>query len=137
MKAETTLFRLRFESDDAQEKERFLKALDLDWEPVCIMSQTPLVGSHVVLTETLSFTKVSHEEKKIHRSALIAAHPKLANNFDAEAYYKVPWTKVLDLVEKRKVYLHRGIAWVPMREQASLVVAEFSSRLSKDLEVFV
>lgn len=95
------------------------------------------VGSHVVLTETLSFTKVSHEEKKMHRSALIAAHPKLANNFDAEAYYKVPWTKVLDLVEKRKVYLHRGIAWVPMREQASLVVAEFSSRLSKDLEVFV
>lgn len=95
------------------------------------------VGRHVVLTETHSFTKVSHEEKKIHRSALIAAHPKLANNFDAEAYYKVPWTKVLDLVEKRKVYLHRGIAWVPMREQASLVVAEFSSRLSKDLEVFV
>jgi hypothetical protein len=28
-----------------------------------------------------------------------------------------------------------GIAWVPMRDQSSLILAEFSSRLAKDLEV--
>jgi len=31
LKAETTLFRLRFESDDAEERQSFLKALQLDW----------------------------------------------------------------------------------------------------------
>lgn len=42
---------------------------------------------------------------------------------------------MLDLVEKRRIYLNKGTAWVPMRDQASLIVAEFSSRLGKDLEV--
>lgn len=34
VKAETTLFRLRFENDDANEKERFLRTLNFEWEPV-------------------------------------------------------------------------------------------------------
>lgn len=42
---------------------------------------------------------------------------------------------MLDLIEKRRVFMKQGVAWVPMREQASLVVAEFASRLTKDLEV--
>lgn len=140
VKAETMLFRLRFENDDAAEKERFLRALKLDWE------------------------QVAPEEKYAHRDALVAANPRLASSVDTETFYKVRarasacwisrcmlvelthsviyatpwqvhWTRVLDLVEKRRVYLHKGTAWVPMREQASLVVAEFSNRLAKDLEV--
>lgn len=42
---------------------------------------------------------------------------------------------MLDLVEKRRVFMTKGTAWVPMRDQASLILAEFSSRLAKDLEV--
>jgi DNA primase large subunit len=42
---------------------------------------------------------------------------------------------VADLVEKRRVFLQAGTAWVPMREQSSLVVTEFQTRLSRDLEV--
>ena len=34
LRAETTLFRLRFESDDRQEREAYLKSLNLDWTPV-------------------------------------------------------------------------------------------------------
>ncbi|PWN36574.1 DNA primase, large subunit [Meira miltonrushii] len=111
VKAETALFRLRFENDDASEKERFLKTLNFDWE------------------------FVTKEERQANREALIAANPRLANFVDSETFYKVPWTRVLDLVEKRKVLLRAGTAWVPMREQASLVVAEFSQRLMKELEL--
>jgi DNA primase large subunit len=47
----------------------------------------------------------------------------------------VHWTKVCDLVEKRRVYLTQGQAYVPMSQQISLVIAEFTSRLDKALDV--
>lgn len=45
------------------------------------------------------------------------------------------WTKVADLVEKRRVFVKGGQAYVPRKEELSLVVAEFTSRLSKALDV--
>ena len=45
------------------------------------------------------------------------------------------WTRVTDLVSQRKVFLKNGMAYVPLREQSSIVFAEFSSRLEKALEV--
>lgn len=111
VKAETTLFRMRFENDDVNEREQFLQTLKIDWTPV------------------------STDEKMDNREALMAANPKLANYVDGETFYKVHWTRVLDLVEKRKVFLLGGTAWVPMREQASLVVSEFANNLNKELEM--
>lgn len=35
----------------------------------------------------------------------------------------------------RRVFIHKGQAYVPMKEQFSLVMAEFQSRLLKGLEV--
>ena len=40
-----------------------------------------------------------------------------------------------DLVEKRKVFLRNGKAYLPMSEQQSLIVAEFSANLEIALEV--
>lgn len=111
VKAETTLFRLRFESDDAQERERFLQTLQFEWK------------------------SVSQEEKQNNKESLLAATPWLYSTFDSESFFKVHWTRVADLVEKRRVFLQGGTAWVPMREQSSLVVAEFQSRLIKELEM--
>jgi DNA primase large subunit len=48
---------------------------------------------------------------------------------------QVDWTRVADLVERRRVLLHKGQAYVPMREQSTLVVTEFQQRLNKALEV--
>lgn len=111
VRTETVLFRLRFETDDSTEREHFLRTLDLNWQPV------------------------SNQEKAAHKDDLLAATPSLsARDWDSEAFFKVPWTKVPDLVEKRRVFLKAGTAWVPMREQSSLVLAEFSNRLNKELE---
>lgn len=109
VRTESILFRLRYESDDSGERERFLSGLNLKWETV------------------------TAQEKEAHREQLLAVSPWLASTWNQEGFLKVPWTKVLDLVEKRRVYLRGGVAWVPMREQASLVYAEFTSRLNKDL----
>jgi DNA primase large subunit len=42
---------------------------------------------------------------------------------------------VPELVEQRRVLLKRGKAYVPQREQMSLVVAEFTRKLDDALEV--
>ncbi|KAI3478080.1 hypothetical protein L1887_60011 [Cichorium endivia] len=111
VKAESLLFRLRFETDDASERESFMRSLNLDWNPV------------------------SNEEKNQYREQLVATHPKMASTFDSETFFKVDWTRVTDLVEKRRVFMRAGQAWVPIKEQSSLVLAEFQSRLMRDLEM--
>ncbi|SJX64099.1 related to PRI2-DNA-directed DNA polymerase alpha, 58 KD subunit (DNA primase) [Sporisorium reilianum f. sp. reilianum] len=111
VKAESLLFRLRFETDDATERESFMRSLNLDWKPV------------------------SAEEKRSYREQLVATHPKMASTFESETFFKVDWTRVTDLVEKRRVFMQAGQAWVPIKEQSSLVLAEFQSRLLRDLEM--
>jgi len=49
--------------------------------------------------------------------------------------FQVDWTKVADLVQSRRVYIKAGKAYVPSSSELSLVLAEFSSRLSKALEM--
>ena len=111
VKAESLLFRLRFETDDAIERESFMQSLNLDWKPV------------------------EAAEKNQYREQLIATHPKMASTFESETFFKVDWTRVTDLVEKRRAFMRGGQAWVPIKEQSSLVLAEFQSRLLRDLEL--
>lgn len=47
---------------------------------------------------------------------------------------QVRWTRVPDLVEKRRVFLNRGWAYVPSQEQSSIIFGEFESQLEKALE---
>jgi DNA primase large subunit len=47
----------------------------------------------------------------------------------------VDFEQVPDLVEKRKVFLRNGKAYLPLSEQQSLIVAEFSANLETALEV--
>ena len=48
---------------------------------------------------------------------------------------QVKWSRVPDLVEKRKVFLKAGWAYVPSRQQSSIVFQEFDVHLEKALEV--
>lgn len=55
--------------------------------------------------------------------------------FRNQSFYKVHWTLVPDLVERRKVLLKGGLAYVPQTEQLSLVLQAFAARLEVGLEV--
>jgi DNA primase large subunit len=61
--------------------------------------------------------------------------PGLLKDFKDEKYYKVPWTRVPDLVERRRVVLRGGVAYVAGREQSSIVFQQFQTDLEKALEV--
>lgn len=104
------LFKLRFQQDDGREKRAFVESLSFDWE------------------------LVSDEEKHALGEQLLAATPGV-RRLEEENWFKVQWTRVPELVEHRSLLLHKGKAYVPLREQTSMVLTEFTARLDKALEV--
>ena len=109
---ETALFKLRFQNDDARERQDFVKSLSFDWEAV------------------------SEEEKRALATQLRNATPGLKKEEVEEGgWFKVDFETVPELVETRRVFLKAGKAYVPVREQMSMVLAGFTERLDKGLEV--
>ena len=105
------LFRLRFQADDLRERQQFVESLNLEWETV------------------------ADEERNALTEELRAAGGGFPKRIEEESYFKVDWERVPELVESRRVFLRSGKAYVPGREQSSMVVAEFTARLDKALEV--
>ncbi|TVY40492.1 putative DNA primase large subunit [Lachnellula subtilissima] len=110
-RVESMLFRLRFQADDVRERMAFVEGLNLEWETV------------------------SDEERREFAEELRAAGGGYPKRIEEESYFKVDWIRVPELVESRRVFLKAGKAYVPGREQLSMVVAEFTSRLDKALEL--
>ncbi|KAH7923862.1 DNA primase large subunit [Leucogyrophana mollusca] len=112
LKAETTLFRVRYDSDDRKERDGFLGSRSFDW------------------------IEVGDEEKNTYAKELQALEIKKPGEeyVREERYYKVRWTRVPDLVAKRKVLLRGGWAYVPSREQSSIIFQEFEANLARALE---
>ena len=79
---------------------------------------------------------MSEEEKRILAADLLNATPGLKKqDVEEGGWFKVDFETVSELVEGRKVFVKRGKAYVPVREQMSMVLAGFSERLDKGLEV--
>ena len=109
---EIALFRLRFETDNARERQSFVESLNFHWEVV------------------------SEDEKRELGPHLQSATPGLRRqDLEEGGWFKVDWEMVPELVESRKVFVKKGKAYVPVREQMSMVLAEFGARLDKGLEV--
>ncbi|MCJ1260469.1 hypothetical protein MMC22_000330 [Lobaria immixta] len=114
-RVETALFRLRFQSDDARERQSFVESLNMNWEVV------------------------SEEEKRELGNDLLIATPisrKLQELDEGGAgpWFKVDFETVPELVESRRVLLKDGKAYVPVREQLSMVLAGFGESLDRGLE---
>lgn len=110
-RAESMLFRMRFQADDLRERQAFVESLNLDW------------------------VTVGDDERREYAEQLRAAGGGYPKRIEEEIYFKVDWERVPELVDSRRVFLKDGKAYVPGREQVSIIVAEFTSRLEKDLEV--
>lgn len=109
---ETALFKLRFQQDDVRERQDFVQSLDLAWE------------------------MVPEEEKRDLGKSLLDATPGLKRQEREEGgWFKVDFETVPELVESRRVFIKAGKAYVPSREQLSMVVASFSAKLDRALEV--
>ncbi len=79
---------------------------------------------------------VSEEEKRELGSDLLNATPGLRKQeLEEGGWFKVEFETVPELVEGRRILVRAGKAYVPGREQLSMVLAGFSQRLDKGLEV--
>ncbi|RMZ17593.1 hypothetical protein D0862_00791 [Hortaea werneckii] len=106
---ETQLFKLRLQQDDTRERKEFIESLPMAWEVV------------------------GEDEKRMYMDELKAA--TRCGRDDEEAWFKVDWEKVPELVERRQVLLKRGSAFVHVREQMSIVTNEFARNLETGLEL--
>lgn len=114
-RVETALFRLRFATDDLRERATFVQGLDLELEPVGDDERREL-GPQLLAVSGANYGRGKGAQ-------------------DEDGWCKVDWERVPDLVESRRVLLRGGKAYVPAREQQSLVVAEFTTRLERALEL--
>ena len=112
VRIESALFKLRFQNDDVKERQAFVESLRLDWEVV------------------------SEEEKEALGTDLQNATPGLKRqDVEEGGWFKVDFETVSELVEGRRVLVKAGKAYVPVREQMSMVLAGFNASLEKGLEV--
>jgi len=80
---------------------------------------------------------VGDEEKRALSAQLSSATPGLKKQeMEEGGWFKVDFETVPELIENRRVFLKAGKAYVPVREQMSMVLAGFAERLDKGLEVF-
>lgn len=110
-RVETMLFRLRLAAESPKERDEFVGSLNLDWE------------------------MVSEDEKRELKTELSNSAGYRKGAPDDETWCKVDWERVPDLVESRRVFLRAGKAYVPSKEQASMLISEFTPRLERALEV--
>lgn len=109
---ESALFKIRFQADDRKERQNFVATLNLNWEVV------------------------SEEEKSELGSDILNGTPGLRRQeLEEGGLFKVDFETVPELVENRKVFVKSGKAYVPGREQLSIVLAEFCETLDNGLEV--
>ncbi|XP_052776881.1 DNA primase large subunit-like [Mya arenaria] len=106
---ELDLFRFRFKTTSDEDKREFLKQNDLHYE------------------------SISDEEKNSFREQLASSSGIAASVVETVEYFKVHFTEALDLVQKRKVYVHKGQVYVPYEDMISLLVGVYRTHLSQAL----
>jgi DNA primase large subunit len=90
---------------------------------------------------SMNYAAISKDEATTLKPYLLAAflarpHPKESDPtslFERQEHYKVEFEQVLDLVRQRRVYLHRGFAYVPASDLVSIVANQVRMHLSKQL----
>ncbi|KAI0232795.1 DNA primase large subunit [Lamellibrachia satsuma] len=107
---ELDLFRFRFQNENKDNIKLFLEKNNLNYDLVSIA------------------------DKEDHRSELVACGT-LGHLIEFLDFYKVEFYDVLDLVQRRRVHVTHGFAYVPYKELVTLVLSEFRSQLSHALTI--
>ena len=75
--------------------------------------------------ETMTSAEFSEFRPQLEETLASVAKDGPRESIEASHFFKVPFQKVLDLVQKRRVFLHKGMAYVNKGDLLSLVLAEF------------
>ncbi|XP_071964256.1 DNA primase large subunit-like [Antedon mediterranea] len=107
---ELELFRFRFLDERTSFRTQFLIDNDLHYEPI------------------------DAKEKEALKKQLVDSSYNLTEmSIEGIEFYKVPFTEALDLVRSRKIYVHKGYAYVPSNDLVSIVISAYRAHLSHAL----
>ncbi|KAM7261102.1 hypothetical protein ACFE04_026577 [Oxalis oulophora] len=112
---ETTLFRYRFKLENSKTQRAIMVELNLPYKPVAIAE----------------FETIKEKLSQVARSINENIPP--GNNTFYDLEQQVPFEEVPELVASRRVYIHKGYAYVAMNQVVSFIVTQFRSHLSKAL----
>ncbi|KAK6922432.1 DNA primase large subunit, eukaryotic/archaeal [Dillenia turbinata] len=111
---ETALFRCRFNGESAEVQRALMSELDIP---------------HKALTKA----EFENARDKLSQVARSINQPLPGSTTADTTFFKVPFEEVPDLVAGRRVYIHKGHAYVAMNQVVSLLVTKFRSHLSRAL----
>jgi len=88
-----------------------------------------------MVSNTMDYAQVTKEEKSARREKLVGLCDVTDTSFlqAGTIYYKVPFTRALQLLKSRSVYVENGIAFVPLSKLVTIIVSTYRSSLSKGL----
>ncbi|KAJ9593453.1 hypothetical protein L9F63_014982 [Diploptera punctata] len=110
---ELELFKVRFQSLNAEGLKCFMKTNNLKYEPI------------------------SKEEKKELRDQLYESSASISSSIENYEFYRVPFIEVQDLVRSRRVYISGGYAYVPSTDLISILSSVFRTNLAHGMALTV
>ncbi|CDO95556.1 unnamed protein product [Kluyveromyces dobzhanskii CBS 2104] len=123
VRAESLLFKIRFQMLTTQDQLKFISSLDLPYleaidedEKLSLSTELYQTVSHLLIFQ-LNLTEETQRRQF----------------FNREKYYKLPMENVMDLVGSRQIFVKRGWAYVPQFQQLNLISNEFSECLQTEL----
>ena len=123
---ETELFKYRFMQLSTQEIRRFLSEEGLNYEVATDSERDEMVQEYADYDRSNPLEDVF---------ILTSTAPKeAALLFNKTFFYKIPFTEVCDLVRSRRVFIKKGIAYVPQRDLLSALSTRFATELTAKLE---
>ncbi|GCE99280.1 DNA primase subunit pri2 [Zygosaccharomyces mellis] len=123
VRAETLLFKLRFNMLTSQYQTKFVQSLDLPM--LQFISEEEKIEFSQELYQTIA--------PQLQFQLNLTDEMQRKQYFQNEKFIKLPFESVIDLVGSRQVFLKKGFAYLPQFQQLNLLSREFSHRLEDEL----
>ncbi|KAL4235810.1 DNA primase large subunit [Mactra antiquata] len=128
-------FILRLAYCKSEEARRWFRQQELDLFRFRFSLMSESLKKKFLVENNLHYESISDEEKSKIQEQLAAVSNKGTGVVESLEYFKVHFTDVLDLVQKRKVYLHKGHAYVAYDDMISLLIGVYREHLSQALAI--
>nr|XP_023014675.1 DNA primase large subunit-like [Leptinotarsa decemlineata] len=121
----------------SEDLRRWFLSRELEWFKLRFIIQTPQSITQFLELNNLTYQHISTEERDQLKNDLILSTPGMSNvSCDASDIYKVNFSEVLPLVKNRRVYLHRGYAYILTSDLIVCVQSKFRASLNEALNIY-
>jgi len=120
----------------SEESRKWMISLEVDYFRFKYARESKHASERFMESHNMSYNPMNKTEQKDILDKLQCSNFQISAGTIADIdYYEVPFIEVLDLVRARKVFLRKGIAFVPYTELGQLLASKLRSSLSQSLAV--